>query len=246
MWDLKQRVYTLMKMDGKNVTISAHGYEDIILEKHFKLTRENPIMNYKIKVTPETSAEVQELFFELGCKWHSGSKVVLHTNMPYLFVYKKTITFVFSDESFVESAHQEITLPQLRDIVVLNKNNVEDATHKDKDDKLYYESSNLELYIYTPREVWEMCDGKYIIIDLKRIDGMNDEINWEEALQHFLAGRYVEMLDSHNQWEDMKEFYLHDIATNGNQFRLKPKTIYIESGNYTKEQFNTLLEKFND
>lgn len=203
--------------------------------------------SYKIKVTPETSAEVQELLFELGYAWSFSGKSVKNLSAKHIFSYSDgRLGYSYDIIYFNEHKGKEITPPQLRDLVVLNKNNVEDATHKDKDDKLYYESSNLELYIYTPREVWEMCDGKYIIIDLKRIDGMNDEINWEEALQHFLAGRYVEMLDSNNQWEDMKEFYLHDIATNGNQFRLKPKTIYIESGNYTKEQFNTLLEKFND
>lgn len=245
MWDLKQRVYTLMKMDGKNVTISAHGYEDIILEKHFKLTRENPIMNYKIKVTPENSSEVQEMFFELGYRWEQSGKVVKYVDMPYLFINttNKIITYSGREDSFNKSTHQKITLPQLRDMVVLNRNIVEDATHKDNDGNLYYELYDLELYMYSPSNIWVKCGGGgEIIYGLKRID----VITWEEALQHFLAGRDVEMLDSHNRWKDMKEFYLHDIATNGNQFRLKPKTIYIESGNYTKEQFNTLLEKFND
>lgn len=102
-------------------------------------------MKYKIKVTPETSAEVQELFFELGYRWSTqdnASQEPKYTDSrEYIFAYQEDmrLTAPYLDlRRFESRANQEITLPQLRDMVVLNRNSVGDATHEDNYGMLWF------------------------------------------------------------------------------------------------------------
>ncbi|WP_151832095.1 hypothetical protein [Acinetobacter ursingii] len=96
--------------------------------------------NYKIRVNNEAeSREAQELFFELGYGWGTGrnKEIVTSQNMideGYSSNYK--VAFIFAGEggrllndddsddgykSYVESDEEEITLPQLRDLVVKHR-----------------------------------------------------------------------------------------------------------------------------
>lgn len=92
--------------------------------------------DYKIKVNNEAeSKEAQELFFELGYEWRTcGKKINLwfKTNNHDLCTERG---FICATEFFNENAGKEITLPQLRDIVVLKRNKIEDATHECMGDK---------------------------------------------------------------------------------------------------------------
>lgn len=185
-------------------------------------------MNYKIKVTPETSAEVQELFFELGYAWYSGSKVVLHSNMPYLFSYKNIITSVLNGDSFDKSTHQEITLPQLRDMVVLKRNDVSDANQENTMSATkFYVSSDGEVYEHI-NSVWQKskCDKNYL-------KPKETKMTWEDALRAVADGKEVEVKNI--SWFNINDLKLGQIKK-GRSFRLKPQTIHIDSGNYTKEE----------
>lgn len=89
-------------------------------------------MNYKIKVDSEAeSKEAQELFFELGASLGNGDKhAVLVPNIMGLAVVDDLINFVFNDVVFTDIKQcKEITLPELRDLVVLKRNSIDDATH---------------------------------------------------------------------------------------------------------------------
>ncbi|HAV5698899.1 TPA: hypothetical protein JI136_07720 [Acinetobacter baumannii] len=86
--------------------------------------------NYKIKVTDEAeSKEAQELFFELGYEWRDSKRDI--TNLDVVFIYAKdgVLTAGFNDHNFAEAGHKELTLPQLRDLVVLKRNDVKDANY---------------------------------------------------------------------------------------------------------------------
>ena len=91
--------------------------------------------NLKIKVNSETeSKEVQELFFELGAKKILPDSVCYSSDVKAVCligdcVLVNTISF----ESCCDSL-KEITLPELRDLVVLKRNSIDDATHEDKND----------------------------------------------------------------------------------------------------------------
>lgn len=92
-------------------------------------------MNYKIRVNnEEESEEAQELFFELGYVWHDTK---CKTQMRYVEpVYYSSFDDMelACDVSDVNYKHKEITLPGLRDLVVLKRNSIDDATHEDKND----------------------------------------------------------------------------------------------------------------
>ena len=99
--------------------------------------------NLKIRVNSEAeSKEAQELFFELGYKWFSGGNQVQHTKQScsssssfgYLVAWSiGCFTDVIQCGCGSEDA-KEITLPELRDMVVLKRNSIDDATHEDKND----------------------------------------------------------------------------------------------------------------
>ena len=42
--------------------------------------------NYKVRVTPEQSREIQELVFKLGGKWNSGTDWVINEIIPFLYI----------------------------------------------------------------------------------------------------------------------------------------------------------------
>ena len=91
----------------------------------------------KIRVDNDAeSREVQELFFELGYKWFSGGNQVQHikqscsSSFGYLVAWSSgCFTDVIQCGCGNEDA-KEITLPELRDLVVLKRNSIDDATHE--------------------------------------------------------------------------------------------------------------------
>ena len=102
--------------------------------------------NYKIRVNSKSeSKEAQQLFFELGYNWFKKG-----------YVEVKTPETIMSFENGALSTgirgsinHKEITLPQLRDLVVLKRNNREDA-NVSEENCLYdlYLTESKELYFY--------------------------------------------------------------------------------------------------
>lgn len=119
-------------------------------------------MNYKIKVGSEAeSKEAQELFFEFGYVWHDTK---CKTQMRYVEpVYYSSFDDMelACDVSDVNYKHKEITMAQLRDLVVLKRNDVGDATHTDghysfyvEKDKNYFFSSCDKAW----RDTWKNVD----------------------------------------------------------------------------------------
>lgn len=84
--------------------------------------------NLKVKVSSEAeSKEVQELFSEFGLNMNDWSEFALPKYISNFMDGE------FSDYSIYDSGindWKEITIPYLRDLVVLNRNDVGDATHK--------------------------------------------------------------------------------------------------------------------
>ena len=106
-------------------------------------------MNYKIRVNSEAeSKDVQELLFELGYFWNIKEKEKEYMcigGFTHLTTFGKHIGQGFG---FVD--HKEITIPQLKDMVVLKRNDVADATHKCIYDNIpeYFMASDGVLYFY--------------------------------------------------------------------------------------------------
>ena len=84
--------------------------------------------NYKIRVNSEAeSKEAQELFFELDYNWFKKGYVEVKTPETIMSFENGALTTGIRGSI----SHKEITLPQLRDMVVLKRNDVGDATHTD-------------------------------------------------------------------------------------------------------------------
>lgn len=107
--------------------------------------------NLKIRVANEAeSKEAQELFFELG--FIGG----ICTLIPYIYAdseQKQLWPYVLHPKN-----HKEITLPQLRDMVVLKRNDVNDATHGTDANmgnrRGYLTSDNVEYFWDYPNRKW--------------------------------------------------------------------------------------------
>ena len=103
--------------------------------------------NLKIRVNSEAeNKEAQELFFELGGKPHEKT-----TDRFGLVIFGNGVVYVdnINFESYYTDAYsaKEITLSELRDLVVLKRNSIDDATHKGNiTDNAYYVSSDEEVY----------------------------------------------------------------------------------------------------
>jgi len=93
--------------------------------------------NLKVKISSEAeSKEAQELFFELGYNWFKKGYVEVKTPETIMAFENGALTTGIRGSI----NHKEITLLELRDLVVLKRNDVGDATHKDPNEKesLYF------------------------------------------------------------------------------------------------------------
>ena len=130
--------------------------------------------NYKVKVNNEAeSKEVQELLFKLGCEWSTCGNS--YNNMVNIGDY-----IFLTDWNMINYGlgigRKEITLQCLRDLVVLKRNSIDDATH-------YYGGSK---YYLTDSEFYQYSEGKWINID-EYVDGMTfKKIEKEDEMKEFL------------------------------------------------------------
>ena len=129
----------------------------------------------KIKVSNEAeSKEVQELFFELGCYW-AGEKnkdnVIKVTDGWYIFSRCGEMTYCDSSEVELNGAGfnlKEITLQELRDMVVLKRNDPDDANFENEVTGIkYFVSSAGDIYFWCGD--WEKCHVSFKIEKLKPI-----------------------------------------------------------------------------
>lgn len=196
--------------------------------------------NYKIRVNNEAeSREAQELFFELGYRWNYNGKTYFEVSSREILAYSTGVLFQCG-----KSTGEELTLPQLRDLVVLHRNDVNDATHSC--DGMSGAAINLSgsWYGYNYNEkkwqAWdEIEDDEYKISDLKPIQKPQPEqglISGADALRALADGEEVEY--SHGEencvrWTTIRSFeeYSLDVFLGIGtrfKFRLKPRTLKLE------------------
>ena len=102
--------------------------------------------NLKIRVNGEAeSKEIQINLEQLGFK-KSVWGIFVH-NSYFIFA---NCNYYSKDgiENFSECDYKEITLPELRDLVVLKRNDVEDASHINCNGQYMYEASSGDWYLY--------------------------------------------------------------------------------------------------
>ena len=151
--------------------------------------------NLKIKVNTEAeSKEAQELFFELGYKWFSGGNQVQHlkhsssssSSFGYLVAWSSgCFTDVIQCGCGSEDA-KEITLPQLRDMIVLKRNDVGDANYKT--------NYGTQCYI-TEEDVYAFQDNKWFLSAMQHKDILDMIKPIEKPMKEYLRknndGEYI-------------------------------------------------------
>ena len=195
--------------------------------------------NYKIKVKDEAeSKEAQELFFDLGYEWRDSKRDITNLDATHIYADDGVLTFGFNDFNFRGSDNEELTLPQLRDLVVLKRNDVKDATHRDKLDESIYLTSDKVIY-YWQGEWCKSAINKsndyenYIANSLTPIakpqapaliSGAEAKLAWANGVD--IQIKNVNCVN----WYDLDESkYNLDIFDNVRvDFRLKPQTIKLE------------------
>ncbi|WP_151742767.1 MULTISPECIES: hypothetical protein [unclassified Acinetobacter] len=199
--------------------------------------------NYKIKVNDEAeSKEAQELFFALGAHW-GQSKTTSFNQDPMSFIYfnGSSIYYGHDDENdedwfLSSSSGQELTLPQLRDLVVLKRKDINDANFLLRGNH-YYKSSRGDWYFYGLNS-WQhstLTDLEGIEPILKEKPETNNEqglISGADAKLAWANGEDVQCAfkkhKDENTWflllgnDPLSTFDRDDIL-----FRLKPRTIKL-------------------
>lgn len=153
--------------------------------------------NLKVKVNNEAeSKEAQELFFDLGYGWHGKGKVVSYLNetisdyFGWLVLWKPpylTNTVIQMGSGFEDC--KEVTLQNLKHLVILKRNSIDDATH-------YYGGSK---YYLTDSEFYQYSEGKWVNID-EYVDGMTFKKIGKE-----LKVKMKEYLDTNYELRSVKQ-----------------------------------------
>ncbi|HEN9527451.1 TPA: hypothetical protein U9I80_002075 [Acinetobacter baumannii] len=204
--------------------------------------------NYKIKVKDEAeSKEAQELFFELGFQWCKEDKGVFwETTSGFIFANGNTKLLmggVFMDAD----AYAPVTIPQLRDLVVLKRNDVKDANHTYIGGGMAYKTCEDICYLWA-RTGWEYKGIAHNLVPIKKhlesATGRFDEngehhitfnngteekdpalISGAEALRALADGKEVEynwLNQKSSKWmlisEELKQFNLYEILSGTTEF----------------------------
>ncbi|MDC4730807.1 hypothetical protein NQ785_08590 [Acinetobacter baumannii] len=203
--------------------------------------------NYKIKVKDEASSdEARDLFKKLG--YHPDNS----SYEPYV-----EWVAVFEDGSGSFYRHNmnlnecvEITIAQLRDLVVLKRNDVSDANYRSKSvlDGFYFKSCDGVFYF--------MFEGKWVQSEVNTDEGLepitqapalisgadaelvaqakkfitSDHLNRFEAAEAHLEGHPVQFMLANGDFIDITSDTTLGIfeKDGGYSFRLKPQTIKVE------------------
>ncbi|WP_440871123.1 hypothetical protein [Acinetobacter baumannii] len=193
--------------------------------------------NYKIKVKDEAeSKEAQELFFDLGYEWRDSKRVITNLDATHIYADDGVLTFGFNDFNFRGSDNEELTLPQLRDLVVLKRNDMKDANQTNLDNGLYFLSSDNVIYRWEGkwvRSILNDSEDYNLIIQhgLNPIEKPQDPalISGADALRALADGKDVEGFSEENEeWIPIVYFTVQEVVNGLYKFRLKPQTIKLE------------------
>ena len=148
-------------------------------------------MNYKIRVKNETeSKEVQELFVVLGYMVVNN----IDCEKGYIVVSKNAESPINFD--YWHDVKNIITIQQLRDLVVLKRNDISDATHENSHGQSLLKVSNGWYIFNTLLDVWEW-NGEYLGYQPIKLKPITKEPVMKEYLNKLEDGTYkLVVLDS--------------------------------------------------
>ncbi|SSV06613.1 Uncharacterised protein [Acinetobacter baumannii] len=198
--------------------------------------------NYKIKVNGSVEfKEATKLFQQLGFEW-VGAFPECCDWFSHLYIKEEKCSWLpVQIWNELAKEYQELTLPQLRDLVVLKRNDVKDANYRSKkvSDGLYFKSSDGKFYF--------MFEGKWVQSEVNTDEGLeliNQNlalISGADALRALADGKDVQVSTqfTSSSWDDdtatytAEEILGEETAETDDYnsmklfFRLKPQTIKL-------------------
>lgn len=187
--------------------------------------------NLKISVKSEADIQVcRSLFEQLGYVFTDMSFVA---NPSSLQVFSDGSGSLFEDHD--SCCNEEITREQLKEKVILHRNNVNDANHTDQDGWKWFISSTGVGYVFAvgnaeniPR--WDESSLDHV--ELKPIHKPLNDLNlisYANALIAIAYGKRVQYRsDEHTGWQnDIANLKISDFGGGHYEFRLKPKPLII-------------------
>ena len=190
--------------------------------------------NLKICVNSESeSKEIQELFFELGYNWFKKG-----------YMEVKTPETIMSFENGALSTgirgsinHKEITLPELRDLVVLKRNDVGDANYKT--------NYGTQCYI-TGEDVYAFQDNKWFLSAMQHKDILDMIKPIKKPMKEYLRknndGEYI--LEVTDEREAQEPHAKHWIEIPGGAEKLTARGLelifWTACGNYSWHTENSV------
>lgn len=193
--------------------------------------------NCKIRVYSQTEVEdAKKLFFELGAKSYVDNKPFGSCPVVGLLFLDGELSSAYSDLAYRSINVQEITFEHLKDMAVLKRNSIDDATHADNyhDGRLrFYMTSDRDVYVYEVdgfKRGW-IKSGIYPK-ELKPIQKLEEGlISGAEALRALADGKSVEWQDDNGVWWSLGVGWTWNQIVNSlngiKALRLKPHTITI-------------------
>ena len=182
--------------------------------------------NYKVLVSGESkSEEVQDLFFELGCEWGTCGNS-----------YNKMVSvghYIFSTDSNMLNyglgiGRKEITLQHLKDLVVLKRNSIDDASFKDTFGDIWYVDSTNSYWMFE-NGIWREAEEPLFKLEQIKKEG---EVKVKEYLDKKYRIRKVKQTSGDNLvpsgWIEVPDGA--EIAVHG--AGCKEVVFYKENGEY--------------
>ncbi|MEB3790110.1 hypothetical protein [Acinetobacter sp. IK40] len=191
--------------------------------------------NYKIKVNDEAeSKEAQELFELLGFKWAGDHP----ENGWYSHLYAENSTCCYLAPYVwggLGDRFKELTLPQLRDLVVLHRNDIHDANWVTEGDDQIYQDSNGKSFIFR-EQGWdelqrhEMRQAMWKKVKPKPQPTEPEQclISGADALRALADGQLVQWMTGDAFQDVTDEWQIREFSHPSFKFRLKPRTIKLE------------------
>lgn len=194
--------------------------------------------NYKIRVNNEAeSKEAQKLFVQLGYKLDS-----------FFGKYEATTKWVLAcadgsmgcaSEGMAKDTLKEITFPQLRDLVVLKRGDIADATHYQtiEPDSKFFVTSNSSVFFFDEDDAWVLSGVR--LSELTPINHPQDPalISGDVALAnvHKCTVQYLHDDEPYGRWTTItdnlwSQYHLGMFLDPDTKFkfRFKPQTIKLE------------------
>ncbi len=175
-------------------------------------------MNYKVRVNNGAeSKEAQELFFELGYSWYGNKKQVSYLESIDKGEFSHLLAWsVGSFEKVIQMGcgsedAKEFTLSQLRTMVVLHRNDVNDATHTDQDNWKWFVPNEDEGYVFgagNAQNIQRWDESSLDHVDLMPIQKPQDKPTEPDPfLKEYLTPDYKLMLANGPQdgWIEVPE-----------------------------------------